>query len=468
MTSNETTYHEPAPPQLLTLLAFLYLLQVARNAADWAIGAGLVGECTVGVVFGPLTGILQSDWQETFIAIGYIGLVLIVFEGGLTMSPRQFLPSLPAATLAAVIGILAPVALTFALFSAFDYPLLWSFTVGSALASTSLGTTFFVLKTQGSKLGENVDLAQTRVGAVLQGAALIDDVVALVLLSVIVSLGESSDGSSSASLGWTIGRPIVASVALAIGVPVITWFFVRPCWRSRHVQQSTFITKKNFLLLTGTVVLSALLSAAYYAGTTMLLGAFLAGTTLLMLSDDGNFAETYDELVFVPLFFGSIGLSIPFLDLFTGRLVWRGIVFALLMSLGKVLVGTAVLLVDAACSLIRANRSSAASSLERDASEDQNNAAGAHESALAASFLGFAMVARGEIGILVLQVAHNSLGKARILGDEAYLVGLWAVVLCTIIGPVVFAIIVKKYGLRISHSIGWGYGDWQRGKDFSL
>lgn len=72
-------YHEPSLPSLLTLISFLYFLQVARNICDAVLGAGLLGEIAIGTIYGPIAKILNIEWQETFLAVGYIGLILIVF-----------------------------------------------------------------------------------------------------------------------------------------------------------------------------------------------------------------------------------------------------------------------------------------------------------------------------------------------------------------------------------------------------
>ncbi|KAK4056447.1 hypothetical protein OIO90_002590 [Microbotryomycetes sp. JL221] len=483
------SYREPTLPHLLTLISFLYLLQVGRTLADKVLGAGLIGECAIGVVYGPVTDILEIEWQQTFVAMGYIGLVLIVFEGGLTMSPKYFLPSLPLSIMTALIGILLPIAFTFGLFSTstFNYPQLWSFTTGSALASTSLGTTFFVMKTQSESLAKRnkrlIDLSQTRVGAILQAAALVDDIVALVLLSVIVALGQGETNESGQvstnNLGWTIGRPIVVSIVLAAGVPVVTLYAIRPTIYKLRLHKFIIKGGQSAQLCTGVFVLASMLAASYYAGTTMLLGAFLAGVMLLILSDNKiDFVPTFEQLIgplqrfiFVPLFFGSIGITIPFLDLFTGTLIWKGFVYATLMTIAKVSVGLTIILFDTVRWIMLKQRTTTNQTtldgrngfdsdetfnggLEQTMSQNESSSLTIGDklrfkSLPAAGFLGFAMVARGEIGVLILQVAHNSSGQERILGDEAYLVGLWAVTLCTIVGPVVFAVIVKRFGLSI-------------------
>lgn len=90
-----TTYEEPTMVQerpLLVLLGFYYCLQLARIIADYVLSAGLLGEIAVGIIFGgPLAGILPHEWEETWLTVGYLGLVLIVFSGGLDFDAQVFL-----------------------------------------------------------------------------------------------------------------------------------------------------------------------------------------------------------------------------------------------------------------------------------------------------------------------------------------------------------------------------------------
>ncbi|SGY84005.1 BQ5605_C009g05669 [Microbotryum silenes-dioicae] len=564
------SYHEPSIPRLLTLSSLIYLLQVARSVANAIFGAGLLGEIMIGVIYGPVAKILPIEWEETILVLGYLGLVLIVFEGGLDIRPSLFVPALPLSTIAALLGILTPLAFTFALFQAFGYPTLHAFTAGSALASTSLGTTFYVLRAQSTpaaRTGQNVgslepppNLAETRIGVTLQAAALIDDVVALVLLAVIVSLAKSQDNTSN--LGWTIGRPLLASIAMVLVIPSLGLFVARPLFR-KWLEAPVENVGRDAELSLGMVVLSGFLAIAYYAGTTMLLGAYLAGVFLHSLpspTSTVDFQCTYSTWVgplqkhlFAPFFFASIGFSIPFLQMWRGRIVWRGIVYAVLMALGKGLIGVTVIIQDtlwpptalgsakryaqeeernskepavggiwsrisgkldavdaekdkpvviAMSSAAERNRAGHVHPLTpistRGATNDHKSTALPsdissstqvvspsittsatlvapppsrkssspqitsllHDTLPAAAFLGVGLIARGEIGVLILQSAINSSfssGSAKMLGEEAYLVAVWAVGLCTIGGPVGMGWVCRRFGARLVEG-PWGAG----------
>ena len=163
------------------------------------------------------------------------------------------------------------------LYLGFGYGAVETFIIGAALSATSLGTTFAVI----SGASKEVDLSQTRVGAVLVSAAVIDDVTGLVMLSVIHDLGSLSGGGST-NLGWLIGRPVLASALMAILTPVLSkWVFV-PFFR-RYIERrfAKYDHFSNIILMT--LVLSAFVSIAAYAGTSVLFGAFLAGSFLTYL-----------------------------------------------------------------------------------------------------------------------------------------------------------------------------------------
>lgn len=66
----------------MTLISFFLFLAIAEWASDKILRAGLIGQIVVGLIYGvPVGNILALEWQETFLALGYIGLILIIFEG---------------------------------------------------------------------------------------------------------------------------------------------------------------------------------------------------------------------------------------------------------------------------------------------------------------------------------------------------------------------------------------------------
>ncbi len=485
------SYHEPHLPQLLTLIAFLGFLQLGRKIAAATVGAGLLGECAVGVIFGsPLADILPLAWEEFGLAIGYLGLVLILVEGGLSLNPRVFLPNLPLAVISAIVGIGLPIGFTFALFAspAYSLPKSSAFAAGSALASTSLGTTFAVLDSVSKSQG--IDLGATRCGSILSGAALFDDVISLALLAVLTSLGEGGNTGGS-GLAWLVVRPLLSSAVMAAVAPLVALYLARPLWHrliERRVARLEPASRDVALLCTGTLVLGAFLAIATYVHTTVLLGSFLAGvflTTLPSTNSGLDFLATYHAYLaplqgylFEPFFFASIGYSIPFLSLWTGARIWKGIVYAVLMTLGKLLVGGVLVVAHlaspgpaAALPVATSERSSGADVTRSTPAElapgfvdDKLELAqppakasrwSATESLPPAALLGFAMVSRGEIGVLVLQAVRSS--EHSLLDEEAYLLGIWAVALCTIVGPIATSLVVKRWGASIPQG-RWGGG----------
>ena len=120
VSENAFPYSQPPLTELLVLLSFLYLLNVVRVGADYFLHAGVVAMIALGTIYGtPLAAILPQDWESTFTAIGYLGLVGIVFEGGFAYSLPSYslvLISLPSSQVAC-----QPISLSFSLMPFFRY-----------------------------------------------------------------------------------------------------------------------------------------------------------------------------------------------------------------------------------------------------------------------------------------------------------------------------------------------------------
>lgn len=178
-------------------------------------------------------------------------------------------------------GVIFPIGLSYLLlYLGFGFDATECFIIGASLSATSLGTTFAVI----AGASEDVDLSQTRVGAVLVSVAVVDDITGLVMLSVIHDL-EGLSEPGNVGLGWLIGRPIVASVAMAILTPILTKWFFAPLFR-KHIEPNFYPAVHVLNIIMMIIVLCAFISIAAYAGTSVLFGAFLAGTFLSSIPSD--------------------------------------------------------------------------------------------------------------------------------------------------------------------------------------
>jgi hypothetical protein len=155
---------------------------------------------------------------------------------------------------------------------------LQAFAAGAALSATSLGTTFTILST--------TQLTTTRLGVVATSAAMIDDVVGLVMVQIISNLG----GSAASFSAGTVIRPVFVSLGFAVGLFVVCAFCLRPVSKIGIYHKSkisNFVRTAQFAFLAHTVFLMGIVAGATYAGTSSLFAAYLAGVIV----------SWFDELV---------------------------------------------------------------------------------------------------------------------------------------------------------------------------
>lgn len=289
-------YHEPGITIILSLTSFLLVLNGSRYILDSLLYCGLLGEIFIGIVWGtPLgrTAWLSEAVQETVQSLGYLGLIGLVFEGGMSTSLSQLRKTATMSISIATIGLCLPIALSFLLLvfpfsngtsTAQPSPLA-AFSAGASLCSTSLGTTFAILSAAG--------LRNTKLGVVLVGAAMMDDVVGLVMVKIVTALGS---GDFTA---WGIARPMVSSFALLLVTLAVTPYIIRPPFQStvkwlHDISVSENVEKRNIRKLLNvlktrscnlphlhfilsTLALLAFVTIAAFVDASILFAAFIAG-----------------------------------------------------------------------------------------------------------------------------------------------------------------------------------------------
>lgn len=188
--------------------------------------------------------------------------------GGLSTSIKSVRANLLVSVCVAITGIGAPIGLSFILNELVGATPLQAFAAGAALSATSLGTTFTILST--------TNLISTRLGTVTASAAMLDDVVGLVMVQIISNLG----GTCSSFSSRTVVRPVFVSIGFAVGLFFLCALFIKPVFKrtlSAKPKVPHFIRGIQFAFLYQTVFLVAVVAGATYAGTSSLFAAYLAG-----------------------------------------------------------------------------------------------------------------------------------------------------------------------------------------------
>jgi Kef-type K+ transport system membrane component KefB len=283
-------YHEPDRLTVLTQSSFLLLLNVVESVLNRALYCGLLGQILIGIAFGaPGGNLLSHEAQQMIVQLGYLGLILLVYEGGLSVPLVSLKANIGLSTAVAITGISIPIVLSFVLQPLINATPLQAFAAGAALCSTSLGTTFTVLSTSG--------LTNTRLGSVLSTAAMMDDVIGLVMVQVITTLGANSTSLNAI----VIVRPVLVSLAFAIFVPAGLRYFIRPL-RDYALSVKSLKPRVDGLLGNASgrcimhfLLLFGLVAAAAWSGTSVLFTAYLAGAIVNWWDAQDNGSQSVIE-----------------------------------------------------------------------------------------------------------------------------------------------------------------------------
>jgi Kef-type K+ transport system membrane component KefB len=354
----------------------------------------VLGELLAGMIIGPFAlgaflvyeGNLLVQINDNIKVLGEIGAIVILFMAGLEMTPKEFLKGGKASFTVAIAGVVLPFTAGLIVFQMFGFNALESMMIATALTATSIAISIQVL----SEFGK-IKSAEARL---IIGAAVIDDILAIAILSVVTSLsvgGELSD-INIMDVVFTILQVLGFFVIMLVAAVLIIPRVVTPrLWKARGSIEG--IATASFF---GAAALAGLI------GLSPIVGAFAVG---MALSTSRVFEKIEGfirriGLIFAPLFFSIIGAQVDF----------RGIDLEILMLSGIIIV-IAVLTKYLGCGL-------PAWFFLKDKTKGMR--------------VGIGMISRGEVGLIVAGVGLS----AGVLSSSVYSTIVIMVAATTIITPI--------------------------------
>ncbi|WP_429971462.1 cation:proton antiporter [Fructilactobacillus sp. Tb1] len=374
------------------LTEIIVVLVAAMVGGEIAIRINLprvVGQIAAGIIVGPL--LLNLVHLNSLIStLADLGIILLMVIAGLECDFDEVKKHLKTSTVVAISGVVLPLigfyGLGFLLHQSMMESILW----GVIFSATSVSITVAVLQEMGK--------LKTTAGAIILGAAVVDDVISILLLSIFSSVFTAKATSFSVIIGLQI-----AYVAF---VYIMTRWLIPELIKLVMKLENTALNISTALIICFTMA-----ELAEICHLSAVLGAFCAGITLAMTPLKLEITHNIDILgssFLVPFFFVSIGLELKMVS------SWHGILIVLAMTI------LAVLTKWLGCGI--------GAQLCGTSFKDAN-------------IIGTGMVSRGEMALIVAQVAISS----HLLSTSLYSEIILVIILSTIISPILLKFVLVKW-----------------------
>ncbi len=386
--------------QLIFLLALtLFAAKIAGYISIRLGQPSVLGELLIGVVLGPsLLNLLnlpvldQESMGEILRLMGEIGVLLLMFIAGMELDFNELRHTGRVAVLAGTLGVVVPVLLGCGVGLLFQMDIRVALFLGLALGATSVSISAQTLL--------EMKVLRTRVGFGLLGAAVFDDILVILLLSIFFAFVDGS--GNMASILLVFGRmSLFFAVAAAFGL----WVLPQLIKLVRNLPVS-----QPVLSLAVVVMLGYGLAAELLGGMAAITGAFLAGLMFARSPEKEVLAPRISALAygfFVPIFFVNIGLNVHLEAVSSGLALT--IVLILAAIIGK-FIGAGL---------------------------------GAYWGGFSrrqAAQLGAGMISRGEVGLIVASVG----AMAGLVSDIEFSAIVEMVVVSTLITPPILRLLFKQ------------------------
>jgi Kef-type K+ transport system membrane component KefB len=374
---------------LVALIAIFAAAKLFGELAERVHQPAVLGELLGGVIIGVSGLHLVDPHDVTIRLLAQLGVILLLFHIGLETDLKKLIQVGGSATAVALVGVALPFAGGFALGYLLGFRLMIAALLGASLTATSVGITARVL----SDLGHLKDDESQ----VILGAAVVDDIIGLVLLTIVGTLAEGGALSTLA-----IGRIILVAfgfvfLAIIIGSQLAP-YLIRIVSRLQ-IARALFFASIIFAFTLAWV--------AQRVGSAVIIGSFAAGLVLARTHKAEQIErEVYDiGQFFIPIFFVVVGAAVDVASL-DRRYIFVGLALTAIGIVGKVAAGFVVL-----------------------------------KRGLRRIVVGVGMIPRGEVGLIFAQIGLST----KLLNTGLYSAVAMMVLLTTLVTPPVLRVLLRQH-----------------------
>ena len=401
--------------ELLLAMAVLFVLARLGSMLFNRFGfPGLIGEILVGIIVANIgltevLGIVDSSGVDTDIytviyAFAELGVIFLLFAVGLETKVKDLLGAGKPALLAAVLGVILPFIAGLALIMMSNGDMHAAMFMGAAMVATSVGITARIIK--------DMKLMDTREARIIIGAAVIDDVLGMMVLAIVKGMAE--DGVSITGIALLARQAVVFVVGIILickhVIPRVYDYFDGK--RRQAVSEGKVPWSINKLVL---AIIVCLFMAAFaeYIGLAAIIGAFLAGMLFADHAWEWDLEHKVETLTtfFISFFFLNVGMQVDLGDLTDVHVIVMAVIVILLALVTKFI----------GCGF---------GAKLGDKEIDKQGF----------SIIGVGMMPRGEVGIIVASIGLAS----GMLPSDLYAVVVLMSVATTIIAPPILSKMFRK------------------------
>lgn len=379
---------------LISLAVLLFAAKIFAEIFNKLRLPAVLGELIAGIIVGPfaLGSIPIFDGKplvilnETVLQIGQIAGIVILFIAGLAITPKEFLRGGAASFTIGACGVIVPFFLGYYVFTLFGLEALESVLIATALTATSVAISVSVL-TEFGKM-------QTKEAKIILGAAIVDDILAIAVLSVVVTMVQTGDlAPNIIDIIILILKILGIFAGLLIGAIIIIPRIVNTerLWKARGSIEG---------IVTASFFGASAISAA--VGLSPIVGAFSVGMAVASTRIIKRVEEYVDklEIIFGPLFFAIIGAQVNLTGVNIEVLILSAIV--IIVAIVSKLIGCGLPSI-----LFLKTKSKA-------------------------MIVGIGMISRGEVGLIVAGIGVTS----GVLSSNIYTTVIIMVAVTTLITPI--------------------------------